>query len=99
MQLKTWNQLTTDQQKAAIQMRVHHLVQAISEGRLTFNNPAMQEKVLHAAKRAEDMKTPWFFGQYVMEGMASELATLATAECASAFYIPRDINVMMEPEL
>lgn len=84
--MRTFDQLTPNEQAAADVMAMKRLLERICEGRIRFLDRAAQLKVNQAAKKANDNGTPWFMHEYVMDALADELRPLAQQWSRTAHY-------------
>ena len=91
--MKTFDQLTPDLQKSAIEAASTSLLRAICEGAIRFNDglngDSLQARIDAAAKRADEMQTPWFMHEYVMDTCREEIEGMARADAEDALYPER----------
>ena len=88
--MKTFGQLTEAQKAAAITLCTTNLLHDICEGTIAFaddkNHDDLQARIDAAIKKAEDMQTPWFAHEYVMDTCANEIEGMARCEAEDALY-------------
>lgn len=97
--MKTFNDLSEAQQAVAVRNRLQFLMEMICDGTLKFNDPEIAAAVERAAQKAEDMKTPWFMHEYVMDEIGTQVTELAAAEARECLYAEPHEVVMPEPVL
>ena len=68
--MKTYSELTVDQQEKAAELALNSILAAVVEGGIRFtdkhNNDNLQEAIDAAIEEAERMRTPWFAHEHVM---------------------------------
>ena len=68
--MKRYNELTPEQQEAEVEHEVKSLLESLCEG-LRFddkkNGDDFQQRVDKAIEKAEEMRTPWFAHEYIMD--------------------------------
>lgn len=88
--LKTYEQLTPEQQKAAQEKELNELLKAVVTGEIRFNDEAnhddLQARIDGALRHAEEMQTPWFAGEIIMERCGDDLRSLAEAGAEQNLY-------------
>ena len=88
--MKTFNELTEKQQQKAIDYFLKIDLEAIMDGWLKFNDDLngddLQQRIDDAWKKAENMRTPWFWGDYIMETCSEELTAMAQAAAEDSIY-------------
>lgn len=88
--MKTFNQLSAEQKSKALAKSLNHLLEAICEQQVMFaGTPAMdilQDRIDAAIDEANRMKTPWFYGEYIMDTCREDLTALANANAERALY-------------
>ena len=69
--MRTFEQLSEPEQSAAVEHCLTLLLRGIIEGGLRFNDEAngdgLQAQIDAAIVKADDMQTPWFAHEYIME--------------------------------
>lgn len=69
--MKTYDELTAEEQGQAVTCWLVHTLKAVCEGAIVFNDEAngndTQARIEAAAQRAEQMQTPWFTSEYIMD--------------------------------
>src|SRR3972149_6940703 len=88
--MKTYEQLTVEQQKAAVDKCASNLLTAIVEGAIRFNdelnNDTLQERIDAAFAKADEMQTPWFSHEYIMDTCKDEIMGMAQCEAEDTLY-------------
>lgn len=88
--MKTFSQLTPEQQTEAIKRTTTDLLEAICEGAIRFNDNLnkddLQKRIDAAAKKADAMQTPWFLPEIIMETCRVEIEGMARCEAEDALY-------------
>lgn len=88
--MKTYDQLTLAEQRQAEAQALDSLLQAIIEGAIRFNDKAndddLQARIDKAGKQADEMRTPWFVGEYIMDTCRPELEGMAQVDAQDALY-------------
>ena len=88
--MKTFSELTKEQQEKAVIKETNCLLQSILEGAIVFddkeNKDDLQARIDAACHKAEDMHTPWFASEYVMDTCGEEIKSMAIASAEEALY-------------
>lgn len=88
--MRAYTELTTEEQGQAVEYHLRGLLQAILEGGIRFNNKLneddLQERIDRAMQEAEDMQTPWFAGEYIMEAAGDDLRIMAQCDAEDTQY-------------
>jgi hypothetical protein len=88
--MRNYDQLTPTEQGRAVEVCTNQLLTAIAEGAIRFNDDLnggnLQRRIDLAVKAAEDNRTPWFVGEFIMETCKDDLRTMAEADAQSASY-------------
>lgn len=96
--MRTYDELTSEEQSAATDKATDELLQAIVEGAVRFNDEAngddLQARIDKAFAEAEAMQTPWFAGEYVMDAAGDELRSMAQAGAEDALYPDKDERII-----
>lgn len=95
--MKTWNDLSDRQQKRAVEARLNWLLTALCEGRISFKDEATTAGVERARVKSEQMRTPWFMHEYVMDEIGDLLTQVASDEAMYILYAESHEVVMPEP--
>jgi hypothetical protein len=102
--MKTYEQLTPNQQKKAVEREVNNLLNLICNGGLRFddklNHDRLQARIDAASKKAEDMQTPWFWAEYIREDayIMERLESMAQCSAENALYSSKEEYIQPEPE-
>ena len=84
--MKTFEQLSEAEKARANSLCLNHLLKAVVEGQIAFTQSELSKKIKIAFDRAEQMRTPWFTHEYVMDTCRQELESIAKADAAAALY-------------
>jgi len=88
--MKTYSDLTEEQRKKAVEKDVVSLLTEIIEGGIRFNDKIngddLQARIDKAALKADQMKTPWFVHEYIMETCREDIESMAVASAEDALY-------------
>ena len=93
--MKTYAQLTPEQQVKARQTRLNALLQMAMEDCTFF--PELDVKIAEAGEKASNMLTPWFWGEYIMETCRPEFEEMSKQDAELALYSGRNEFVFDEP--
>jgi len=89
--MRTFKQLNTAEKATAEEKTLSELLTAILEG-LRFNdelnNDDLQERIDSALEKADDMRTPWFAHEFLMEDpyVKEMLEGMAQIDAENCFY-------------
>lgn len=87
--MKTWVELTPQQQKKGLDKALNSLLESILNG-VRFddekNGDDLQARIDRAADKAEAMQTPWFTGEYVLDVCEDDLRGIAQATAEDSLY-------------
>lgn len=96
--MKTFEQLTPEQQTAAVDKCTVDLLTAIVEGAIRFNDALnhddLQKRIDAAAKEAGRMQTPWFTHEYIMDTCREEIRGMAQCDAEDALYSEKGERVI-----
>lgn len=88
--MKTYLELNDEQQVKAVELATSRLLQAIIEGSIRFNDglngDTLQDRIDSAFQAAEEMQTPWFAGEYVMDKAGDEIRGMAQCDAEDSIY-------------
>ena len=92
--MRTFGQLIEPEQAAAVEYALTELLRAILEGGLRFddakNSDNLQARIDAARAKAEDLQTPWFAGEYIMEAAGDDLRAMAQCDAEDTQYAADD---------
>lgn len=92
--MKTYDQLTEAQQQAAVNKCLDDLLELVICGALRFNGRLngddLQARINAAGEKANDMQTPWFAGEYILDVCREELEAMARTDAMEALYAERE---------
>lgn len=96
--MKTFQQLTVNQQDLAVSKCLNELLAAVLEGAIHFDNATnqddLQRRIDTAIAQANKMHTPWFAHEYVLDTCREELEGLARCRAEDALYPEADEYVI-----
>jgi hypothetical protein len=96
--MKTYEQLTDTQKTEAQTFCLQRLLVAIISGNIRFNDKAneddLQARIDAACKKAEDMKTPWFAHEYIMDTCSEAITAMALCYAEDSIYHTERENVI-----
>jgi hypothetical protein len=88
--MKTYEQLTKEEQERALEKCRVKLLTAIVEGQIRFaddqNKDDLQGRIDAAIAKAEEMQTPWFAHEYVMDTCAEAINGMAQCNAEDSLY-------------
>jgi hypothetical protein len=88
--MKTFEQLTQEQQQIAVDRCLTDLLTDICNGTLGFNDELnhddLQKRIDTAFAEAESMQTPWFAHEYIMDTCREDLEAMARPTAEDALY-------------
>jgi hypothetical protein len=88
--MKRFDELTEEQQEAAVNKQIEGWLQDICDGAITFDDEAngddLQERIDAAFEEANRMKIPWFSHEYIMETCEKDIRELAQNTAENALY-------------
>lgn len=98
---RTFTDLTEQEQQNAITICLNDLLDSVCEGLIRFNDEKngndLQSKIDAAGERANEMQTPWFIGEYVMDTCADDLRSIAEATAQDAIYLNESEHALHLP--
>ena len=92
--MKRYDELTDEQQELARSKALDSLLEAVLEG-LRFsdelNKDDLQARIDAACKKADEMQTPWFAGEFIVadEYVADRLRSMAECDAEDVLYAER----------
>lgn len=90
--MKTFEELNEAEQKAALEYCTNKIYESVIEGGLRFNDKLneddLQARIDKAVEKAEEMRTPWFAGEYLNddEYVKTMLSGMAQSRAEDAIY-------------
>lgn len=88
--MKTYDELTPEQQERAVEKAAGHLLEDILSGAVRFEGSAewdnLQARIDAAGAEAERMQTPWFAHEYIMDTCRDEIMDMARGDAELAVY-------------
>ena len=102
--MKTYNELSVEGQRKAVDYWLTALLTEVLEGSTRFNDRAngdgLQSRIDNACTKAESMRTPWFAGEYVMDSCREDLTEMAMVDAAAALYsTPEDPPICLDESI
>jgi len=96
--MKIYDELTEEQKEKAVKKEMVELLEVIITGEIKFNDrlnkDGLQKRINTAAKKADDMRTPWFVHEYIMETCGDDIKGMATCTAEDALYSEQDEHVI-----
>lgn len=88
--MRTYAQLTPDEQKQAEELALVELLKSILCGAVRFadekNENDLQARIDKAVATAEQMQTPWFAHEYILDVARDDLEGMARCDAEDALY-------------
>ena len=88
--MRTYTQLSHNERARAQAAALTILLGAVLEGVVRFNDELnsnhLQARIDGACVEADEMRTPWFAGEYVMDAAGDELKGMALCDARDALY-------------
>lgn len=70
--MKTYNELSEQERGRAEDKTLINLLEAVTVGAIRFQDEHLQEAIDDAISKANDMQTPWFAHEYVIDATYNE---------------------------
>jgi len=91
--MRTFEQLTKEERKQALDKAITDLLTAICEGVVRFNDELnrddLQARIDAAFAKAERMRTPWFSHEYIMDTCRDEIEGMARCDAEDSLYLDK----------
>jgi len=88
--MKTYEQLTAQEQEWAVNKTTSDLLGLIVEGAIRFddekNEDDLQARIDAGIQQADDLQTPWFAGECIMEFAGDDIRSMAQVDAEDALY-------------
>ena len=88
--MKRYNELNDQEQEQAVEKSLTSLLTVIIEGAIRFddvkNGDDLQARIDRALEKADEMRTPWFAGEYILDAVGEELREMAQVDAEEAYY-------------
>lgn len=90
--MRRYNDLNKKEKEKAFQKALASLLEAVVTGTISFNDALnhddLQARIDRAIEKAEQMQTPWFAHEYIMddEHAKNELEAMARVDAEDAYY-------------
>jgi len=88
--MRTFTQLSHNEREKALVIALTILLGAVLEGAVRFSDDAndddLQARIDEACVEADEMRTPWFAGEIVMDVAGDELKGMALCDAQDALY-------------
>ena len=94
--IRKYENLSVKEKQAAVQNMLNQLLDSIMNGEVHFddekNGEPIQERIEASVQKAEQLQTPWFATEIIMENewLRNKLIEIATAEAEQAVYPEAD---------
>ena len=88
--MKNYNQLSKEEKEKAFSKTLSSLLESICEGAIRFNDALnkdnLQSRIDIALRKANEMQTPWFAGEYILDTCREEIESMTQCDAEDAFY-------------
>jgi len=88
--MKRFERLSAEWQAKAVEKCTADLLKIIVESGIRFNDKLnhdkLQARIDAACAKAEEMQTPWFAGEYIMETCREEIEGMARCDAEDSLY-------------
>jgi hypothetical protein len=95
--MRKFKQLNKDEQTKAIEICANNILESILNG-MSFNDElnkdGLQCRIDAAILKSEEMKTPWFVSEYIMDTCGDDIMGMAECDANDSLYIDNSINVI-----
>lgn len=92
--MRTYSELNETERATAVERAMGRLLAAICEGALRFNDELngedLQSRIDAGLARAEELRTPWFASEYVLDAARDELEAMARSDAEDCLYLDPD---------
>ena len=99
--MKTYEQLTDAQKAKALKIEVNDLLTFILEYGIRFSDELsgddLQVRIDAARQKSEDMYTPWFASEYIMDTCREDLEGMAQCTIEDALYPDSNEHIIYIP--
>lgn len=96
--MKTYSELSADQQKRALEKCIEELLNAICDGAMRFNDELnqddLQARIDKAITKANAMHTPWFASSYIMDLCREDIEGMALTDAEDAIYAEKNERII-----
>ena len=96
--MRKYEELADVEKSKAFIVCLSRLLKEIVEGQVRFsdalNGDDLQGRIDEAWKKADDMKTPWFAHEYIMEVAGEDITGMAQCKAEDALYPDEDEDVV-----
>jgi hypothetical protein len=97
--MKTYQELSQEQQTRAVEKCTQQLQESIVEGAIRFNDSLnhdnLQERIDATWAEVERLHTPWFAGEAIMETCRTEIEGMAQCAAEDSLYPEEGENVIV----
>lgn len=91
MKTYLFKDLNSEQQQAAVDYFTARILDHVCSGLIRFNDKlnddTLQADIDRALAKADEMQTPWFASEYVMETVGEQLISMAQCDAEGAVYV------------
>lgn len=87
--LKTFSELTEEERRSALSKKEAEVLLFLIECPEFY--PELGEQLSAANEKADEMRTPWFIGEYIMDECGDEVRAIAKEASANCLY-QTDLN-------
>jgi len=96
--MRKYDQLSKEEQDRAQDLALSNLLEAITSSEIRFddklNKDDLQARIDKAGQKAEDMFTPWFASEYIMDTCKEDLTAMSTVDAEDSLYPDTDERII-----
>jgi hypothetical protein len=88
--MKSYDALTETQKERAVALALENLLASIYEGVVRFNDELnkndLQARIDAAIAKSDEMQTPWFAGEYIIDTCGEEIMAMTQCDAEDSYY-------------
>lgn len=90
--MKRYDELTPEQRTKAQFVYRNKVIYALIEQRVRFNDPDLVKRFDEAVEKAENNRTPWFLGEFILEDavLKAMIISMALESAEDSIYLEDD---------
>lgn len=90
--MKRYDELTLEQQTKAQHVYRNKVINALIEQRIRFNDSDIVKRLDEAIEKAENNRTPWFLGEFILKDavLKAMIISMALESAEVAIYLEDD---------
>ncbi len=86
--MKTYKNLTNEEKERAVQMHFNEVLLEMIKLPAFFNyNDGLYAKLQRAFEKADDMQTPWFVNEFIMDTCKDDIQHIAELRASDCYYL------------